>query len=276
MTEDLSLSTSTTTAFTKVSISTPKKQQISQTSKNILNSQTTPTNESVNQFSWYVLYVAIGLAGLLFILYIHHLIQYRRQLRNQQLQQADLSKRSLDALGSPKPLQRKNNDYQSVKVTTKKTRSNPFRAFEVFSTTNELKSEEDVTQYFSSSQGATVMQEPTATAVNPNHGLALPGYIQCKFQTDLNLGKQISEGGFGIVYLARAKNKSLLVYGETVVVKMAKKKEFGEEDVLLFHQEVSLNHYFCSHPNIAKILGLTERPFTIILKYYRQGLSDPG
>ncbi len=209
----------------------------SQTTSKLISENVTASDSPFGIFkSEYFIYGASGFGALILSCLVHFIISRRRK------QRADTEK---SVTGNDQTAMRQINSNST-----------------------------DMTQYTQTSMGTTMtsMQpEPTATAVNPIQGLVLPGNIQCNFRTDLKICSKLSEGGFGIVYLAEPKSNKLTGHGQKIVVKMAKISDFPNEDNLLFHQEVSLNEYFGGHPNIAKILGYTESPYCIILKFYPMG-----
>ncbi len=107
-------------------------------------------------------------------------------------------------------------------------------------------------------------------------GLSFPAYLQIDYTRDIPTIKELSVGGFGVAYIADALSPKTQVYGPQVVVKQIKKKEFNDQDFSLFKQEISLMEYFKAHPNISKIIGFTENPFCIIMKYYKHGSLKDG
>ncbi len=132
------------------------------------------------------------------------------------------------------------------------------------------------TSYTQSSSMGSSRTQTTSTAfsttVLPEElGLAVPGYLQINFVKDLRQTKVLAQGGFGIVSLADAFNSRLTVFGPQVIVKQLKKDVITEKDVQMFRQEVALMEYFKPHPNIAKILGYSENPICIVMKFYKYG-----
>ncbi len=101
--------------------------------------------------------------------------------------------------------------------------------------------------------------------------MAIPGYLEINYATDIRQKKVLAQGGFGVVYLADAFDQKLRVYGSLVIVKQIKKPELIQRDIQLFHQEISLMEYFKEEKYIAKILGYSEMPYCIVMKYYPQG-----
>ncbi len=91
------------------------------------------------------------------------------------------------------------------------------------------------------------------------------------YARDLRIRKELASGTFGIAYLADALTSKANAYGSEVVLKQLKKEKLSERDINLFRQEVSLMEYFKQNQNIAKIIGFTETPFAIVMKYYALG-----
>jgi tRNA A-37 threonylcarbamoyl transferase component Bud32 len=111
----------------------------------------------------------------------------------------------------------------------------------------------------------------SSTEIPSEIGLSLPGYLKIDYATDVRQKSVISQGGFGIAYVADALTPPLQQFGTQIVVKVLKKPQMSAKDVQIFHLEVSLMEYFKKETNIAKILGYSEDPFAIAMKYYEHG-----
>ena len=73
------------------------------------------------------------------------------------------------------------------------------------------------------------------------------------------------------MYTAEIVNPKLVINGMQVVIKQSKRKEFTPYDIKMFHQEVALMEYFKNDRFIAKLVGYTELPYTIVMKDYPHG-----
>ncbi len=109
------------------------------------------------------------------------------------------------------------------------------------------------------------------TAVPEESGLSVPGYLQINFMNDVRERKILARGGFGIVFLADALSPALCEYGPVVVVKQCRKEKMTDRDIQLLYQEISIMEYFKPEKHIAKIMGYSEEPFSIVMKYYNLG-----
>lgn len=93
---------------------------------------------------------------------------------------------------------------------------------------------------------------------------------------DFNLGKQVAEGGAGIVYFGTLKNDGALRRNNSetrCVVKVMKDLEDASKDdvSVLFNQEVSIMWLLHESKNVLKLLGFCPQPQMIIMKFYSCG-----
>ena len=109
------------------------------------------------------------------------------------------------------------------------------------------------------------------TAQNSNMGLALPGFLQCKSGLDFREGKEIASGGFGVVLLGELMNPAILSDNREVAIKKIKGETLSSNHLVAFHQEISLMYFFKDCRYIAKIVGYSEDPYCLLMKYYRLG-----
>eukprot|EP00158_Paraphelidium_tribonemae_P007298 Partr_v1_DN28186_c1_g2_i6_m55301 len=111
----------------------------------------------------------------------------------------------------------------------------------------------------------------TETAFSATEGLYLPGGLRVIASTAYRVEQEIAKGGGGSVWLATAFEQELAKFGTAVIVKIPNFPAMNDRQVALFHQEISLMHAFSRQPNIAKLLGYTDDPYSMILKYYQYG-----
>jgi serine/threonine protein kinase len=85
--------------------------------------------------------------------------------------------------------------------------------------------------------------------------------------------KLITKGGGGQVYLGDAASERVGVYGKKVIIKFITDKyiSLGELQRLAFDQEVATMMTLKDCPNIAKIIGYSDLPCVIVMKYYKDG-----
>ncbi len=82
------------------------------------------------------------------------------------------------------------------------------------------------------------------------------------------MDKVIAHGGGGIIHLGKPLNPALREYGETVIVKEYKQHATTKAS---FMMEIGLLEYFKDSEHVAKVLGSTEDPCCLIMKYYKLG-----
>jgi hypothetical protein len=143
-------------------------------------------------------------------------------------------------------------------------------------------------QYGSTTHNSTTSMSTDSTSSSTNMtqvgtemGLSLPGYLQFNYARDFKLSTELTRGGYGTVYLAQVMNLSLAVdqsayyYNMSgapfVIIKQYHSRTFSEEELKMFYQEISLMEYFKSCPYIATLIGYTESPYSIVMKYYVKG-----
>ena len=102
-----------------------------------------------------------------------------------------------------------------------------------------------------------------------------------KLGTDFHLGKQIAKGGGGLVHLGDALSASAATYGPVVVVKTIgttraarTMAELDSYEQAAFKQEISLMHLFRNERNVAKLVGWSNIPACLVMKYYPLGSMD--
>ncbi len=111
----------------------------------------------------------------------------------------------------------------------------------------------------------------TVGAETVHQGLALPGFLEVKAGAHFRLRKEIARGGMGSVWLGDGFKSELTIYGTKIIVKQNLTMQMSEREKAIFQQEVSIMHYLRTSKNIAKILGYSENPHCIIMKYYPTG-----
>ncbi len=122
-----------------------------------------------------------------------------------------------------------------------------------------------------STQMSSTTDSVMQTFVPDELGLSFPGYLQIDFARDLRQKQMLGEGGFGIAYIADAFSQALNIYGPLVVVKQIKKPVLSDREQQSFRQEVSLMEYFKNEKNIVRLLGYSDKPFCMVLKFYMLG-----
>ena len=149
----------------------------------------------------------------------------------------------------------------SLKRSKKKARSNKSKpASDVFSVTNT----EPTTTVTS-----TGFRNESSTYVMTNMGLSIPAYKSLKFGIDFRAKSQLAEGGFGKILVAEVLNPKISQFGKEVIVKELTIS--NDQQYQLFQQEIAIMELFNNHKNIAKLIGYTERSYTIVMKFYRYG-----
>eukprot|EP00158_Paraphelidium_tribonemae_P006966 Partr_v1_DN28054_c0_g2_i1_m57392 len=118
---------------------------------------------------------------------------------------------------------------------------------------------------------STISSTGYTTATNTTIAVYMPGGLQVAGNTSYRIEREIARGGGGAVCLAIALLPNLKVYGQTVVVKLPNTDMTIERELAKFQQEIALLNAFKAHTNIVRLLGYSEYPHSIILKYYPRG-----
>ncbi len=134
----------------------------------------------------------------------------------------------------------------------------------------ELQPQTQTTSMGTSSTYTSSMSSGT-TYVGTEMGLSIPGYLELNYGVDYRPKKVIARGGFGTVSMADALNSRLQAYGKEVVVKEMDQRAINDKNTALFLQEVSIMELLKSNINIATILGYSQSPPTIVMKFYHYG-----
>ena len=104
-------------------------------------------------------------------------------------------------------------------------------------------------------------------------GLSIPVYLKLAFGVDVRPAGEIGRGAFGIVHIAEPMKPELrTVYPQLVVKQLI--KDLNESELQLFYQEIAIMALLKDHPNIARIVGYTEKPYCIVMKYYAYSSLD--
>eukprot|EP00158_Paraphelidium_tribonemae_P005950 Partr_v1_DN27600_c0_g1_i4_m30176 putative Inherit from NOG: hedgehog protein len=128
-----------------------------------------------------------------------------------------------------------------------------------------------VSEFQSSDSSTMTFSNGQTTFTTQNISLYLPGGLRVDSREAYRLETAIAQGGGGSVWIATAFEPILKEFGEKVVVKIPNAKMMNERAIALFHQEVSLMNAFKRNQNIAKLLGYSDNPHSIILKHYPCG-----
>ena len=114
-------------------------------------------------------------------------------------------------------------------------------------------------------QGTTTMAESHAS-----QGLSIPGWLQFDQEKDFRIGKMLTSGGNGMIFLGTPVSPQLGKYGSPIVLKKILKTKTKEE-IDLFRQEVAIMSMCKENKFIAKLVGYSEKPYFILMKHYRLG-----
>jgi hypothetical protein len=116
--------------------------------------------------------------------------------------------------------------------------------------------------------GSTSQGTDTAT-YQGQAGLSVPLFLCYRYNLDFRIKKELTKSGGGIIYLADALTPATSLFGNELIVKESKRQLMNVEDLAQFHSEIAIMYFFKDHPNIVKLIGYTEKPYTILLKYYK-------
>eukprot|EP00158_Paraphelidium_tribonemae_P007459 Partr_v1_DN28255_c0_g1_i1_m76197 putative protein kinase kinase kinase len=105
---------------------------------------------------------------------------------------------------------------------------------------------------------------------------AIPGFLSVTEGDDFTVDEALTKGGGGDIYTGTAFKSRLLIYGDTVAIKRVRnvKSEHEAESSAgreRFFQELSITYSLQSCKNIVRILGYSENPASLIMKYYPDG-----
>ncbi|KAI3643039.1 hypothetical protein MP228_012594 [Amoeboaphelidium protococcarum] len=123
--------------------------------------------------------------------------------------------------------------------------------------------------------GGTTMR----TAVGDQREMSIPGYLIMQLNQDYAIEQQLGEGGFATVYTGRLLNQEAMqrAGSDTVAVKVLKssasfdQSASDEDNQQAFIQEVSLLNFFSNNRLFVKLVGYSQNPNTIVMKYYPYG-----
>eukprot|EP00158_Paraphelidium_tribonemae_P005598 Partr_v1_DN27423_c0_g1_i2_m71970 len=137
-------------------------------------------------------------------------------------------------------------------------------------TKSRIKTTESRLTAFTTMPGTTSLMG-TSTAVNTDMGLALPGYLYQRPNMDYFCVQELARGGGGVVYLARPFSNALKPYGSHIIVKQMKVTPVSSSEMESFHQEIAIMNDLRNSPFVATILGYSDNPCSIVMKYYELG-----
>jgi serine/threonine protein kinase len=131
-----------------------------------------------------------------------------------------------------------------------------------------------VSRTFTTTTDSTTM---TATTNVNQAELSIPGFLEVSHPNDAyRKGRIIGRGGDGMVYLAETMSRQLMerAGSRNVVVKELQSHSPLSQEMLAFRQEISILWLLRESPFTCKIVGYTQNPNTIIMRYYEHGPVD--
>lgn len=116
----------------------------------------------------------------------------------------------------------------------------------------------------------------TFTLSGTNHELSIPSFIRMKPDIDFGLQSQIASGGGGAIHICYAMTEELKQRSSNnkLVCKVVSQDgidAMNETARAAFYQELSIMWRFRDHPNFCKIYAYSEKPASMVLKYYEGG-----
>ena len=116
-----------------------------------------------------------------------------------------------------------------------------------------------------------------STMINTKAAIALPGFLKLDYKSDVRPYRTVAEGGGGIIYEAELLEDRLRVKHNCrrVAVKLVKNPaNWTEEEMRVnFQQEVSIMWSLNFHENIIKLIGYSDDPLSMVMKFYPKSLS---
>ncbi|KAI3653296.1 hypothetical protein MP228_001243 [Amoeboaphelidium protococcarum] len=129
--------------------------------------------------------------------------------------------------------------------------------------------------------GATTMfggNTTMRTVVSDQKEMSIPGFLLMQPNLDFITDKVLGEGGFATVYAGQLLTPDAMkrAGSNKVAVKVIKPQpnattEMIDEDQQAFIQEVSLLNFFSSNKLFVKLVGFSQNPNTIVMKFYEYG-----
>jgi serine/threonine protein kinase len=99
----------------------------------------------------------------------------------------------------------------------------------------------------------------------------VPGFLKYDPALDYVLTRQIAEGGMSRVFLCQVKNPKLLQAAGCPLCISKVARPDGKFTLAMLHHEVALHYHVQRHDNIAKVIGYSEDPLTMLMQYYPAG-----
>ncbi|KAI3643051.1 hypothetical protein MP228_012606 [Amoeboaphelidium protococcarum] len=116
------------------------------------------------------------------------------------------------------------------------------------------------------------------TVVSDQKEMSIPGFLLMQPNLDFITDKVLGEGGFATVYAGQLLTPDAMkrAGSNKVAVKVIKPQpnattEMIDEDQQAFIQEVSLLNFFSSNKLFVKLVGFSQNPNTIVMKFYEYG-----
>lgn len=110
------------------------------------------------------------------------------------------------------------------------------------------------------------------TLISGQRELSMPGYMEMNFENDVILQNQIARGGTASIYLAKIQNAEVLERSKSSkCIAKVLKYEANTEQQASFHQEVAIMAFFRTNKNFASIIGYSESPAVLFMKFYSLG-----
>jgi serine/threonine protein kinase len=124
---------------------------------------------------------------------------------------------------------------------------------------------------FGTNYNPTIMNH---TLVQMERELSIPGFLLMDMNTAIRKEEAIGQGGEGILYLATPMLPALqkrLSDKKIVVKEITTLKNADENAVSAFLQEVAIMWLMRDSPYIAQIVGYTDNPYSILMRFYPLG-----
>jgi len=114
------------------------------------------------------------------------------------------------------------------------------------------------------------MSSATLISTNMNYALSVPGFLQLKIE-DIIPRQHLASGGMGHIHICDITTPEVARRAQSsrCIAKMMKLN--AAEQMVLFHQEVAIMYYLIRHPNVAKLIGYSDTPTMLVMRFYELG-----
>ena len=104
--------------------------------------------------------------------------------------------------------------------------------------------------------------------------ISIPGHYELDIDNDISCDSKIGEGGTSVIYKGTLSSATLMAKYPFNDVVLKVLKPFNQDLRSLWKLEIAIMSNTPPHPNVVQFVGYSEKPFSIIIKYYPASLSS--